>query len=143
MLSISFITDEIFTGICSQYKGVNNEYVLSRTKIDEKESGIATQQSDEQLDNTDMPDLEREESTAQKRNQQGQGLKILTPNQILSRLPISLAQLKVGNNSEKLKNEIDNYYTLCTDQKNLQNKSIKVCLTLVKDGNNFYEQRKQ
>ena len=39
-------------------------------------------------------------------NQSGQGLKILTPNQILSRLPISLAQLNAGNNSEKLKNEI-------------------------------------
>ena len=38
--------------------------------------------------------------------QQGQGLKILTPNQMLSRLPISLAQLKAGNNSEKLKNGI-------------------------------------
>ena len=37
---------------------------------------------------------------------QGSGLKILTPNQMLSRLPISLAQLKAGNNSEKLKNEI-------------------------------------
>ena len=68
MLNISFMTDEIFTGILSQYKGVNNEYVLSRTKIDEKESDIATQQSDEQLDNTGMPDLEREESTAQRRN---------------------------------------------------------------------------
>ena len=40
------------------------------------------------------------------REQQGQGLKILTPNQILSRLPITLAQLKAENNSEKLKNEI-------------------------------------
>ena len=39
-------------------------------------------------------------------NQQGQGLKILTPEQILSRLPISLAQLKAGNNSEQLKNKI-------------------------------------
>ena len=39
-------------------------------------------------------------------NQLGLGLKILTPNQILSRLPISLAQLKAGNNSEKLKNKI-------------------------------------
>ena len=39
-------------------------------------------------------------------NQQGQGLKILTLNQMLSRLPISLAQLNAGNNSEKLKNEI-------------------------------------
>ena len=39
-------------------------------------------------------------------NQAGRDLKILTPNQMLSRLSISLAQLKVGNNSEKLKNEI-------------------------------------
>ena len=39
-------------------------------------------------------------------NQAGKGLKILTLNQMLSRLPISLAQLKSGNNSEKLKNEI-------------------------------------
>ena len=41
-----------------------------------------------------------------KQNQSGQGLKMLTPNQMLSRLPISLAQLKAGNNSEKLKNDI-------------------------------------
>ena len=34
--------------------------------------------------------------------QSGHGLKILTPNQMLSRLPISLAQLSAGNNSEKL-----------------------------------------
>ena len=40
------------------------------------------------------------------KKQLGQGLKILTPNQMLSRLPITLAQLKAGNNSEKLKNEI-------------------------------------
>ena len=36
----------------------------------------------------------------------GSGLKILTPDQMLSRLPITLAHLKAGNNSEKLKNEI-------------------------------------
>ena len=41
-----------------------------------------------------------------KQNQEGTGLKVLTPNQILSRLPITLAQLKARNNSEKLKNEI-------------------------------------
>ena len=40
------------------------------------------------------------------KNQLGLGLKILTSNQMLSRLPISLAQLKAGNNSEKRKNEI-------------------------------------
>ena len=41
-----------------------------------------------------------------KQKQEGQGIKILTPNQMLSRLPISLAQLEAGNNSNKLKNEI-------------------------------------
>ena len=41
-----------------------------------------------------------------KQKQEGQGIKILTPNQMLSRLPVSLAQLKARNNSEKLKNEI-------------------------------------
>ena len=41
-----------------------------------------------------------------KKKQSGGGLKILTPNQMLSRLPITLAQLKAGNNFEKLKNEI-------------------------------------
>ena len=38
--------------------------------------------------------------------QSGRRSKILTPNQILSRLPITLAQSKAGNNSERLKNEI-------------------------------------
>ena len=41
-----------------------------------------------------------------KQKQQGEGVKILTPSQMLSRLPISLAQPEAGNNSEKLKNEI-------------------------------------
>ena len=41
-----------------------------------------------------------------KQTQEGKGLKVLTPYQMLSRLPISLAELKAGNNSEKLENEI-------------------------------------
>ena len=39
-----------------------------------------------------------------KQNQEGQELKMLTPDQMLGRLPISLAQLKAVSNSEKLKN---------------------------------------
>ena len=39
-------------------------------------------------------------------NQSGEGLKILTPNQMLKRLPIALAQLNAGNNTKKLKSEI-------------------------------------
>ena len=38
--------------------------------------------------------------------QEGSPLKILATNQMLSSLPISLAQLKAGNNSKKLENEI-------------------------------------
>ena len=120
------MTDEIFTGINSYYKKVNNGYVLFKAKIDEKESSITTQQSDEQPSTTDMPDLESEESTAQRRYQQGQGLKILTPNQMLSRLPISLAQLKAGNDSGKLKNELRQLLYSLYRSKNLQNNSIKV-----------------
>ena len=49
----------------------------------------------------DMRDLETEEAA-----QRGQRLKILTPKQMITRLPILLTQLKAGNNSQKLKNEI-------------------------------------
>ena len=53
-----------------------------------------------------MPDLQSEESAAQRINQQKKDKKIQTLNQMLSRLPIYLPQLKTGNNSEKPKNEI-------------------------------------
>ena len=45
-----------------------------------------------------------------KESQEGKGanemLKILTPNQMLTRLPIALAQVKAGNNSKSILNEI-------------------------------------
>ena len=37
---------------------------------------------------------------------EGKGIKILTPKQMLQRLPIALAHVKAGNNSESLLNEI-------------------------------------
>ena len=50
--------------------------------------------------------------------QQGSGLKILRPNEMLGGLPITLAQLKAGNNSEKLKNEIRQlFYSLQRSKK--------------------------
>ena len=53
-----------------------------------------------------------------KERKSGEGLKILTLGQMLSRLPITLAQLKTGNNSEKLKNEIRQlFYALCRSKK--------------------------
>ena len=41
------------------------------------------------------------------------GLKISTPNKLLNRLPILLAQIKAGNNPYKLKNEIRQCYIFC------------------------------
>ena len=46
------------------------------------------------------------EAKAKAKATKGTGLKILTPKQMLQRLPIALAQVKAGNNSEKLLNEI-------------------------------------
>ena len=43
---------------------------------------------------------------AKQNETKGTGLKILTPKQMLQRLPIALAQVKAGNNSESLLNEI-------------------------------------
>ena len=66
---------------------------LRRQKADDK----TDETDDEQLDTTNMPDLETVESAKQRRKHKGHGLEILTPQQILSRLPISLVQLKAGN----------------------------------------------
>ena len=49
-----------------------------------------------------VPPLEGDEEEVK----EGKGLKILTGNKLLPRLPVLLAQIKAGNNSYKLKNEI-------------------------------------
>ena len=80
-------------------------------------SKFSRQKSAKQSDATDMTDLEDEEYAAQE-TQVAKGLKILTLNQMLSRLPIFLAQLKAENNSEKLKNEIRQlFYSLYRSKK--------------------------
>ena len=45
-------------------------------------------------------------SEASPQAKKGTGLKILTPKQMLQRLPIVLVQIKAGNNSESLLNQI-------------------------------------
>ena len=54
-----------------------------------------------------------------RQNQEELGLKILRPSQMISRLPIFLAQLKTGNNSEKLKNKIRQLLYSLYDSKKL------------------------
>ena len=64
-----------------------------------------------------------------KRKKQGSGLNILTPKQMLSRLPILLAEIQAGNNFKKLKNEarqlIYSLYTSKQPSKKLYNILIK------------------
>ena len=84
------------------HKSIEERVKLRRQKADDKTDEIG----DEQPETTDMPELETEESAEARLNQRGQVPKILTPQEMLSRLPFSLAHLKAGNNSQKLKNEI-------------------------------------
>ena len=54
----------------------------------------------------DYSSMVSEAKNKAKNKTSGKGLKILTPKQMLQRLPIALAQVKAGNNSENLLNEI-------------------------------------
>ena len=79
----------------------------------------------EDIDITDMPDLESEESL------KGKGLRILTPNQMLSRLPITLAQLKAGDNFEQLKNEISQLLYSLYRSKRLAKQLYKTLIDII------------
>ena len=65
------------------------------------------------------------------RQQSGQRLKILTADQMLNRLPISLAQLTAGNNSEKLKNEIRKLLYSLYRSKKLTNQIYKSLIDII------------
>ena len=57
----------------------------------------------------DLYNIKSDSDTSKKdsdTSKKGEGLKILTSKQMLNRLPILLAQIKAGNNSKSLKNEI-------------------------------------
>ena len=63
--------------------------------------------------------------------QRGLGLNILTPNQMLSRLPITLAHLKARNNSEKLKNEIGQLWYSLYGSKKLTKQLYKSLIEII------------
>ena len=97
-----FMVDEVFTGktkmVKEDDKGVLNVFEVKKSNTARQEF---TKQPNEQPDTTTMPDLESDKSA----DLEGEGLKILPSSQMLSRLLVSLPQLKAENNSEKLKNE--------------------------------------
>ena len=78
-----------------------------------------------------MPQLEGDEEEVK----EGNRLKMLTPNKLLTRLPILLAQIKAGNNSYRLKNEIRQILYLLSEH----NKSLKEFTTIYYNiGTSYY-----
>ena len=61
----------------------------------------------------------------------GTGLKILTPKQFLQRLPIALAQVKAGNNSESLLNEIRQIFYSLYQSKEIAKKVYNNIIKLI------------
>ena len=71
-------------------------------------------------------------SEAKHRATKGTGLKVLTPKQMLQSLPIALPQVKAGNNSESLLNEIRKIvYSL----QQFKQTTKKVCNNIIKSIN--------
>ena len=68
-------------------------------------------------------------SGAKTKATKGTGLKVLTPKQMLQRLPIALAKVKPGNNSESLLNEIRQVLYSFYQSKQI---TEKVCNNLIK-----------
>ena len=134
VLIILFMVNQIFTGESEsvEVNKVGNFEVFKEKLYKRKQKSV-----NNQILQICLNELESEESAAERINQPGKGLKILTPNQMLSRLPITLAQLKQEIILKNLRMKLDNYCILCTDQKNLQSNSIKVWLTLFKNENNL------
>ena len=66
-------------------------------------------------------------------SQEGEGLKILTPNEMLKRLPIALAQVKAGNNSESLLNEIRQIAYSSYRSKEITKKGYNNIINSIKD----------
>ena len=101
---------------------VKNEQKKLKTKLGYIKQGNPRNRSEEQektISNTENLYKSREEVVKMFNNyarnmsrniydskQEGTGLKILTPKQMLQRLPIAFAQIKAGNNSQSLLNEI-------------------------------------
>ena len=100
------------------YKNLNDSINTERNKIQTESIKNAFTNFKKDTENTPKDNANKTEENKKiidivehilyfnEENQQGSGLKILTPSQMLRRLPISLAQLNAGNNSEKLKNGI-------------------------------------
>ena len=76
---------------------------------------------------------------AKKQATKGTGLKILTPKQMLHRSPTALAQVKAGNNSESLLNEIRQIVYSLYQSKEITKKIYNNTIKSIKNGYYIYE----
>ena len=114
------------------------DYVPTSDKSNEDEKDYEL--TLEQPDTTNVSDLQGTESAEERKKEEAKGLKISTPEQMLSRLPISLAHLKAGNTSEKLKNEIRHLLYYLYRSKKLRKTIYKDLMnTIIKNVNSIYE----
>ena len=76
-------------------------------------------------------DSEQDSFDSDFRDTKGKGLQILTPDQMLNRLPITLAQLKAGNNSEKLEIEIRQLFYFLYRSKKITKQIYKSLIDII------------
>ena len=143
---------ELYNQLLNIYKTQNDQLTKAqkkRIKVQNVPIGLYLENlsTDLYLDEDDLPpmpalkgdenvELEPEETTAQriklnsrKRKATRTGLKVLTPNKLLTRLPILLAQIKARNNSYKLKSEIRQILYLLSQHNKIPK---KICNNLIK-----------
>ena len=102
-------SSDMYKRLCKTEGERNDQVSVIKKVLNKMKKNIKKEPEDRKLmidENEKIIDIVERIFYLNQVDQSGQGLKITTPNQILSRLPISLAQLKAVNNSEKLKNEI-------------------------------------
>ena len=73
-----------------------------------------------------MPPLDGDEAEVK----EGKEFKILTSNKRLTRLPVLLAEIKTGNNTKKLKNEVRQIYPLYQHNKRVHIGDNKIMITI-------------
>ena len=78
-------------------------------------------------------DYSRILSEVKYKSKYGEGLKILTPKQMLQRLPIALALVRAGNTSENLPNEIKQILYSLYQEKEINKKVYSNTMNLIKE----------
>lgn len=118
-------------------RSVKNAIKSGKTNIDKLFSLAAEEIYKEYETPTESDqDLEGAIADIQQRDQQGQGLRILQPKQLITRLPVLMAQVRAGNNSKSLLNEIQQIAYSLLRSRHITKKVYNKILRFVK-GNTY------